>query len=85
MILSLAYSISVVLPQISVVFGLTGALTGSALVYILPPAFYVKIHGLRCCDSYLSVGSFLLMSLGFLLSIVCTSAIIYGLATGAAG
>lgn len=38
-----AFGLSVVVPNLSTVFGLTGAITGSLLVYILPSWFYLLL------------------------------------------
>ena len=43
-ILAAGYGTSVALPDIQTAFGLTGAITGCALVYIFPPAFYLRLR-----------------------------------------
>ena len=80
-IVGVAYCISVLLPEIRVAFGLTGAVTGCALVYILPPSFYLRISGEHVCDSWMSFMSWVLLIIGVLMSVACTSAITYQLVT----
>jgi len=44
-----AFGMSVVVPNLVTVFGLTGAITGSLLVYILPAVFFLKL--MRTADA----------------------------------
>ena len=80
-IVSVAYAISVFLPEIRVAFGLTGAVTGCMLVYILPPAFFLRLSKQRMCDNTTAFVSTLLLIVGAMMSVACTSAIIYQLVT----
>ena len=73
-ILAGAYIISVLLPDIHVAFGLTGAITGCALVYILPPAFYLKL----CCNDG-GISAIALLTIGSILSVTCTVAMVINL------
>jgi amino acid permease len=44
------YVVSVLVPNIVKVFGLTGALTGSFVVFIMPAAFSLQLLPGKCCD-----------------------------------
>jgi amino acid permease len=81
-ILVISYATSYLVPQIKTAFGLTGAITGCMMVYVLPPLFYMKIKKVGPCDSWYGFFSGLLMFVGGLMSIVCTTAIVYQEITG---
>ena len=80
-ILAGAYIISVLLPDIHVAFGLTGAITGCALVYILPPAFYLKLccNDGGACTSCGGISAIALLTIGSILSVTCTVAMVINL------
>ena len=82
LIIGCAFTVSYFVPQIKTAFGLTGAITGCLMVYILPPLFYLKIRKESCTSSLTGFLSATLMVVGIIMSIVCTSAIVYQLVTG---
>ena len=91
------YGTAVAVPAITTVFGLTGSITGCTLVYVLPPAFYLRLRrrALRdeCDDEsgekavatrWRAIGAWVVLVLGSLISVMSTGAILYQIIMGEA-
>lgn len=74
----LAFSVAIVVPSITVVFGYTGAICSTFANFVFPPAFYLKIFK---HDSIWSqkLPCILLIILGTMIGVVSTIMITYNL------
>eukprot|EP00947_MAST-08B_sp_MAST-8B-sp1_P006563 g6563.t1 len=91
-ILAAAYGTSVAVPTIETAFGLTGSITGCALVYIFPPASYLRLRhrvitkpedlrSTRCR----AAGAWVVLVVGSMISLVSTGAILYQIIVPSSG
>jgi hypothetical protein len=80
LLLSLCLLLSAVVPNILVAFGLTGAVGGCTLVYVLPPLFYLKLSNKEgCLSSCTHLWAVILLLVGAAISVICTVAIVVSL------
>ena len=80
-----SFGLSMVIPNLSTCLGLTGALTGSLLVYILPAWFFLCLMKKQEASIFFpegmstgkKVGAYLLLLLGFSVLVIGSGSIIY--------
>eukprot|EP01080_Neovahlkampfia_damariscottae_P008732 gene8732-680_t len=81
-IISVSYTVASIVPDVGIIFGLVGSLTGSLLMYVIPSMMYIKlvIFEERKLTPYKILSSilpFFVLIVGVLFMIFCTAAVIF--------